>query len=352
MIASVLLLALPLFSQGVSADTRAETYSLFIPDSIEQYHQGMKIFVAGMEHNLTFRKTSENITVTIYSESYFDEGLKDTTTYYRWKYLNGNFSDTEYGTYINLSSSAIFGNEISFHIGTDSRVEGAGNNEEGAQWHIKIVSNGKTFIEDNIFVEKLNPAYSLSRPEFEFRVNPGYTGKIFPTVKDYNVTIRSKANIPLALSVEYDKMGEIFEATNVSGILKPGDVVYSNIYLKAIPWSPRIFSVIEKINALPLHIMPSERAEVMSLITQLKQDVHITVKVVRQGFDIIDIGVGNLQYERGPQVADYNEERIMRCFLNGNGTVRFTVTPSDLLIKGIYYHGTSTGRLRRAMGIP
>jgi len=333
----LLMLALSLFSYGLQAETRAGDYSLFIPDCNEQYNHSMKVLVAGVEHNLTFQRTSDDITVTIYSDGYFSGGVKNESTYYRWHYANGNFSDEEYGKYINRSSCALFGDKISFHIGIYSRAEGARTHEQGAQWHLTIKSNNEVFIEDNIFVENATAGLGLSTPEFEFRVEPFSEGNIGPTVKDYNFRTMNTGNVPLFLTASYDKMSDIFETTNMSIILKPGDTVRHSIYLKALPWSPQIFSVTEHVRGIPLHLM---RTENMNFISSPMGQVHIAVKVVRQGFNIIDIGPANLQYERGPQVADYNEERIFRCFLNGNGTVDFTLSPSKLLIKGVYYEGT------------
>lgn len=332
----LLILSLLLFPVGTRAESRAGDYSLFIPDSTEQYNNGMKVMVAGMEHNLTFNKFSENITVIMYSNGYFSEGFKNESTYYRWRYLDGNFYDLEYGKYINTSSSALFADKISFHIGIYSRAEGAGYHENGAQWHFIVKSGDETVIEDDIFVENATAGLGLSTPEFEFRVEPFSGGSVGPSVKDYRFRTMNTGNVPLFLTGSYDNMGELFETTNMSIILKPGDEVYHSIFLRALPWSPQIFSVTEHIRAVPLHIMSTEN---VNFISSPVGQVHISVKVVRNGFNILEVGGANLQYEQGPQVAEYNEIRTFRCFLNGNGSVKLTLTPSRLLIKGVYYGG-------------
>ncbi len=329
------ILSLSLLPNSTIAKTRTGDYSLFIPDSKELYKQSMRVLVAGIEHNLTFHKPSDNITVIMYSNGYFSGGIKNESTYYRWRYLNGDFDDLKYGKYINKSSSAVFGDKIAFHIGIYSRAEGTGKGENGT-WHLKVKSGENTIIEDNILVENVNASLGLSTPVFEFRVEPSFGGIVGPTVKDYKFRTVNTGNVPLLLTASYDKMGNIFETTNMGIVLKPEDEVYHHINITARPWSPQIFSVTGHIKGTPLHVMNTEG---MTFISSPVGQVHISVKVVRQGFDIIDIGPAKLQYEQGPQVAEYNEVRILRCFLNGNGSARLTISPSELLIKGVYYNG-------------
>ncbi len=328
-----------LLQPASSVETRAgNDYLLFIPECEEQYESGIKVMVAGIEHNLTFYRPSENITVILYSQGYL-EGTKNETTYYRWGYRDGNFYDMEYGKYINLSSSAVFRDKIAFHIGISSKAEGAGRDENGALWHLQIKSGESTITEDDIFVEKMDAGIALRRAEFEFRVEPFSGGRVYP---DYNHTFLSinKGNVPLFLTGYYDKMGDIFVTTNMSIVLRPegqtNSEVEHEVYLKALPWSPQVFSVIEHLRAIPLHVMKTESIDFSQIPGQ---QVRISVKVVRSGFNIIDIGPAKLQYEKGPKVADYNEVLILRGFLNGNGSARLTFSPSKLVIKGIYYDG-------------
>ncbi len=329
------IISLILLSFLVTGPGAAEnSYSLFIPECQEQYHSGIKVMVAGVEHNLTLYRASENITVVLYSPGYL-RGVKNESTYYRWRYLNGMFYDLEYGKYINLSSSSVFRDMISFHIGIYSRAEGTREGEDGAIWRLIISTPEGTLVDDEIYVERAVASLALSTPDFEFRAEPFSTGTISP---EFNNSFRTRntGNVPLFLTGYFDKMGDRFVTTNMSILLRPGEEVAHQIYLVALPWSPQVFSVKEHIKGLPRHIMQTEN---INFIQAPSTTVRITVKVVRPGFDIIDIGSAKLQYERGPKVAEFNQVLKLRLFLTGNGSANLTISPQKLLIKGIYYRG-------------
>lgn len=330
LIASVImfLLFMPQFSSGLGH--RGEAYLLFIPDANEQYHNGMKVFVAGVEQNLTVPRYSENVTVVMYYANFTEKNYK---SYYKWSYRNGMFYDDLYGKYINLSSCTASKDKLSFHIWISSDAEGS-NKSGGEIWVLLVLSGSDRKIEDNVYVEIATVDFAASTPVFHFSISPSTEGtNIKPEEGDYFRTI-NHGNLPLRIFAYNSEMISL-NISNMSRVLLPDSQEYHRIYLNSLPWSPQIIEVKEHIRAVPLHLMSTKN---VYFKTALSAVVKVIIKVVRPGFDIIDIGNAKLQYEPS-KVAKFDEVLPLTLYLSGNGTAYLNITPKDLLIKGVYYDG-------------
>ncbi len=317
--------------------TEAESlvdWKLFIPGEKVNYNGTHVVLVSGIEHNLTFYiGDSSEVTVFLTYSGIGDEE-RNYTNFYEWRYSDGHFQDVLYYTYINTTSSSVFSDMIAFHIGIHAKAK------QGT-WHLmverKIPSGNETIISEDIWVEEANPRLALSTPVFEFRVEPFESGdQIPPSDKDYRFTTINGGNVPLWLSCEYDKMGEIFYTTNMSTVLHPGDELEHNIYLTSLPWSPQVFTVEEHVKGRPMYMIT---ADMVSFIPTFQTVVKINVKVVRQGFNILDIGDAKLQYEKGPKVANYDDTMDLRLFVSGHSDASLTVSVDKLELVGLYYDG-------------
>ncbi|HHD74675.1 MAG TPA: hypothetical protein ENL00_02485, partial [Nitratifractor sp.] len=186
-------------------------------------------------------------------------------------------------------------------------------------------------------MEKADPHLGLSTPEFEFRVEPFESGKqISPSFKEYKFTTINSGNVPLWLSCKYDRMGDIFNTTNMSIVLHPGESIEHHIFLVSMPWSPQVFTVKEHVKGTSMHIITSD---MVSFIPSFQTVVKINVKVVRQGFNILDIGPAKLQYERGPKVAEFDDIMDLRLFLSGDSDASLIISVDKLELVGMYYDG-------------
>ncbi len=322
-----------LSAMPVRADSAVE-WVMFIPGENPRYDESNNaIMVSGIEHNLTFYiGNSDAVTVSLRSSDIVGE--ENYTNSYLWKYSEGVFSDVLYGAYINLSSSSVFSDKIAFHIGVHAKAK------EGT-WRLLVERTvggiQDTIIDENVILEKADPRLGLSTPLFEFRVEPFESGdRIPPTVKDYRFTTTNAGNVPLWLVSDYSKMGEIFYTTNMSIVLHPGDSVKHAIYLTSLPWSPQVFTVEEYVRGTAMHMIT---ADMVSFIPSFRTVVKINVKVVRQGFNILDIGPAKLQYEKGPKVADFDDVLDLRLFLSGDADTYLTISVNRLEMLSVYSEG-------------
>ncbi len=332
--------------------TRGSTvdWKLFIPGEKEQFHSGYKVLVAGIETNLTFYAgASRNITVFLKYSGLNSSSTENDNNYYEWSYGKDGFRDVLYGKYINRTASSLFtdkyGYEIAFHIGIHA------NAAEGL-WNLTVSrdlnGNADTIIDETIYVESPNPDIALSTPVFEFRVEP-FSGDsvIGPTQKDYKFRTVNNGNLPMRLTCYYDKMSEIFDTSHMNTILHPNETLYHTINMTSLPWSPQVFTVTEHVRGTPLHIITPD---MISFIQVFQGIVKINVKVVRSGFDIIDIGNAKMQYERGPLSADYGENMKLRLFLTGTSDTQLTVSVDKVELlgvrddRGVWHNESGTSR--------
>ena len=329
--------------------TTKSDYLLFIPDSVEEYHYDapngtyIKIMDAGMEYNLTFSKYSENISVVLYSPEYL-EGIRNRSTYYEWRYLNGNFEDVEYGKYINRSACSVFINEsgerIAFHIAIYSKADGARKDGHGAIWHLRIKSDGNTEIEDNIYVREAIAGMGASGNEFSFRVKPetNYQTYIEDTYHHESFRLWNAGNIPLDMTRKFEPYSPIINITNIDEIYLPKEGKRCNVTILPMYWTPQVIEIKERIIGKPLHVFSGEQ---ITFNTSLSIPIHITIKISREGFDIIKAGNAYLQYEYHSEAinASFNQVLSFDLYLTGNGSAKVTVLPDKLMIIGIYHHG-------------
>ncbi len=334
-LAFIILLMLSLFMPltGVNAGSSVD-WNIQIPGENPEFDaNNTPVMIAGIEHNLSFyigNSDAVNVSLTYAG----DIAQKNQTNTYEWRYAVGSFSDVLYGTYINLTSSSVFSDKVAFHIGVHAKVK-------YGIWHLvvqrKLGSRYERIIDSDIHMEKADPRLALSTPVFEFRVEPFESGEmISPTEKDYRFTTINSGNVPLWLECSYDSMSEIFYTTNMSLVLHPGASLKHSIYLTSLPWSPRVFTVKEYVKGTAMHMITSD---MVSFIPSFQTVVKINVKVVRQGFNIMDIGLAKLQYEKGPKVADFNDVLDLHLFISGHSDASLTVSVRKLELLGIYYDG-------------
>ena len=335
----VLMLIITGFFSSSSKGESSVEWQISIPGESPSFNGSTPILIAGIEHNLTFYiGNSRHVVVTMKARSMGDE--ENYTNSYEWAYDNGNFSDLRYGTYINITSSKVFGENIAFHIGLHAKAW-------KGLWSITVKrslgADYETIIDENIDVEKADPRLAISTPVFEFRVEPFESGEmISPVVSDYHFLTRNTGNVPLWLECDYDHMGEIFHTTNMSIVLHPHDEVEHQIFLTSMPWSPQVFRVKEYVRGTAMHMITSD---MVSFIPSFQTVVKINVEVVRQGFNIMDIGPAKLQYQRGPMVEDFNDIIDLHLFLSGDSDATLTISSSRIELMGVYtggeWHNTS-----------
>ena len=89
--------AMPIMLDSAEGQSAIDKIELFMPGEAATSNNGHRVFVTGKYHNLsiTLNIASEDVEVLLFNETTSAIAHNDTT-YYRWKYLNGQWSDAEW----------------------------------------------------------------------------------------------------------------------------------------------------------------------------------------------------------------------------------------------------------------
>ncbi len=325
---SVALLMVSLFipsSSGVSIEN-FETH--IIGESPLTDTQGRYRMVAGIWHQTDVYLDSSANSVDI-EMRFGDFSEKDTTNYYHWRYSYGNWSDVEYGIYIDQGRCDRTGTLYSFFIGVDGKVN-------YGLWNLTIKADGKEIYASEIAVEKPKVGAEFHSADFMLWIAPFTSGIIDSKDKGQYLRIVDGGNTPLYYNITFSSFSDRINITGKKDVIHVKGETTQYIRFTADSWSPRIIKIKGTVIAGGLYRIPT--GSTASLISEVGSTFPITVYVGHSGYELTEENGFTIQRKR--QISlDYNAEAELKIFLTGNGTANIDIRGDNCTIKELIYRG-------------
>lgn len=270
--------------------------------------------VGGIVHNVTILLTQPATNITI--RAYLDGGFSASnyTTNYSWTYDSGTWTDNLYDYYIKPESN-VFGNTYCFHIAVDSTVF-------PGTWRWIVDVDGTEEYNLPVLVETPVAGIEMSSPTFYPSIFPygeGYYNSSYSEGVNNSKSVRTQniGNVPLDLTINYERLNGLFETSNCTGTFYPGEMRYHVVEFQAQSWSPRKFTVKGLIKGVPQLVMTPDTIACI-LAAQTTYDVIVTV--ARQGYAVYQMEGVTVQYKEF-YTSSYKEDLTLDMYLSGNRSV-------------------------------
>ena len=305
LVVTMLMITLPPVSEAQVLDS--VTYFM---GSIRQDNS----IVAGIVHNITISLNQPAATITL--KAYLDSGfsVSNFTNNYSWTYASGTWTDDLYDYYIK-DASTHYGNNYCFHVAVDST-------STPGTWRWIVMVDGAVEYEQTRQVEEPVAGISMSSPTFYPWVFPYGTGyynswNFASPGNSTNLKTRNIGNVPLDLTITYDRLNGLFQTTNSTGTFFPGEERTHYVEFQAQSWSPRKFTVKGLIHGEPQLVMTPNT---ISCIIAPQTTYDVVVTVARQGYDIYQMEGVTVQYKKF-YTSKYKDDFTLDMYLTGNRSV-------------------------------
>ena len=310
-------LALFFYSPPATAGT-LEPVSINLPYCEEASSASLSM-VAGVYHNLTVNAGHDfsSVNVSIFRDETFFYFLYSNGT---WSSPSGNESLLDKTNCSVSDSSALF--RLGLPLGSIS-----------GEWNLSVYVDGSEFYNAPLALEVPYPHFSMSSPDFVFRVDPFTNEVLYPTVDTYRVHLVNPGNVPLEIHPEFESFERMFGITNASGIFTPLEQRDLHLSFSVPSWSPRIIRTHVSIVGTPLFIIPAKPGTA-NINSSFKQSFNVEIDVVRQGYELIDLGDVTVQYKK-TLYADYNTDIGLDLFFTGVKDISLSVGTESIRLDGI-----------------
>ncbi len=270
--------------------------------------------VGGIVHNVTIRLTqpAANITLRAYLEAGFT--VSNYSTNYSWTYASGTWTDDLYDYYVQPESNT-YGNYYCFHIAVDSNVY-------PGTWRWIVDVDGTEEYNQPMLVEIPVAGIRMSSPTFYPNIYPfgeGYYNSSYSEGVNYSKSVRTEniGNVPLDLTINYNRLNGLFETSNCTETFFPGEMRYHVVEFQAQSWSPRKFTVKGLIKGVPQLVMTPDT---ISCIVAPQITFDVVVTVARQGYEVYQMEGVTVQYKEF-YTSIYNDDLTLDMYLSGNRSV-------------------------------
>ncbi len=330
----VVLSALLLGTLGLGPTTTSQgvELSLVIPGEAPIYNDvGQPVLIAGVWHQVTLSLTSPPGDSLILTATSQESQVREMSSYYRWERseAENTWTDLEYDLFILPELSSSDGLEVLFHIGMDaSAVPGP--------WRLTIDQDGSRATEMSFEVRRPEISYGLSSADFRFRAEPFESADLSSEDLAQYLRVINGGNIPLRLSVSFDKLQDQLSIVNPSDIAHIYEDARYYVRLALDPSPPRVLEVKGTSRVEVTHLIPSPGAS--QLIPAFEGEFELEVVVGRSGYLVES--VGNVIFQTLQSLrADYNSLVTWQVFLTGSQQVSLNVEVRGARLAGVSKYG-------------
>ncbi len=294
--------------------------------------QGQPVWVAGVWHDLSLTLESpiqETLAIEASALGVPGGGME---SHYKWERneQTDSWSDLLYGLFIRPELSRSTEDEIVFHLGIDARaVAGA--------WSIIVTQDGSLVGDQSIEVRSPRMAYGVSSADFNLRGEPFEGVEIFSEDRNQYLRIINTGNVPLSLSVTFDRLQSRLRVVN------PSDVVHvhsdTKYFLSANidPRPPQIVEVKGIARVEVTGLIPSPGAA--QIVPALESDFDLKVIIGRSGYTVQ--AFGNVIFQTLDSLrADYGSVVTWNVFLTGDEDVAVDVGVTGAHLVGVFQGDT------------
>ncbi len=290
--------------------------------------QGRYRMVAGIWHRVDIY-LDVNADAVEMEMQYGDFTEKNTMNHYRWLYSDGNWSDAEYGIYMEPDRCDRTGTLYSFFVGVDGKVN-------YGVWNLTVRADGEEIYSSEIYVEKATVGADFHSADFVLWTEP-FTAETIDSADNMQyLRIVNGGNTPLYYNITFSAFSDRINITGKADVVHVGGEAIQYIRFRTDEWSPRVIEIKGRINAGALYRIPT--ASTATLITGVGTTFPIAVYVGHSGYEILEKDGLTIQIKRRMSV-DYGAESELKIFLTGNGTATLDIRGDNCTIEEIVYNG-------------
>ncbi|MFQ5907843.1 MAG: hypothetical protein ACE5JE_03315 [Thermoplasmata archaeon] len=293
-----------------------------------QNEQGQPVWIAGVWHDLSLTLESPIQDVLSIEASAVGIPNNGIDSHYRWERneQSDNWTDLLYGAFIQPDLSQSTGNQVIFHVGIDAgAVAGA--------WSIVVIQDGTPLGDQTIEVRTPRMAYGVSSADFNLRGEPFQGVEVFSEDRNQYLRIINSGNVPLRLSVSFDRLQSRLQLVN------PSDVVHvdsdTKFFLSANldPRPPQIVEVKGIARVEVSGVIPSQGAS--QIVPALESVFDLKVVIGRSGYTVQTFG--NVVFQTLDAIrADYSSIVIWNVFLTGDEDVTVNVGVTEARLVSVF----------------
>ncbi len=290
--------------------------------------QGQPVWVAGVWHDLSLTLESplgETLAIEASAIGISGGGLG---SHYKWErnQQTDTWSDLLYGLFIRPELSRSTGNEIVFHLGLDAAaVPGA--------WSIVVTQDGALLGDQSIEVRTPRMAYGVSSADFNLRGEPFKGVELFSEDRNQYLRIINNGNVPLRLSVTFDRLQSRLRVVNPSEVVHVHSEVKFFVSANIDPRPPQIVEVNGIARVEVSGRIPSSGAS--QILPALESEFDLKVIIGRSGYTVQ--AFGNVIFQTLDTLrADYNSIVTWNVFLTGDEDVAVDVGVSGAHLVGVF----------------
>ncbi len=290
--------------------------------------EGRYRMVAGIWHQFDIYLDTSADVVEI-EMRYGDFTDWDTTNHYRWLYSAGNWSDAEYGIYIEQDKCDRTGTLYSFIVGVDGKVN-------YGLWNLTVRADGEEIYASEIYVEKAVVGADFHSADFLLWAVPFTAGTIDSADKMQYIRIVNGGNTPLYYNITFSAFSDRINLTGDDEVIHVGGETVRYIRFGTDSWSPRVIKIKGRINVGAMYRIPT--ASTATLITGVGSTFPLTIYIGHSGYEILEKDGLTIQIKRRISL-DYGAESELKIFLTGNGTAMVNIRGENCTIEEIIYRG-------------
>jgi hypothetical protein len=294
--------------------------------------QGQPVWVAGIWHDLSLTLDSPIQETLAIEASALGVPGGDIGSHYKWERNEQSdaWSDLLYGPFIRPELSRSTGDEVVFRLGIDAAaVAGA--------WSIVVTQDGALVGAQTIEVRTPRMAYGVSSADFNLRGEPFKGVEIFSEDRNQYLRISNNGNVPLKLSVTFDRLQSRLRVVN------PSDVVHvrsDTKYFLSVDIDPRPPQIVEVSGIARVEVsglIPSPGAS--QIVPALESDFDLKVIIGRSGYTVQ--AFGNVVFQTLDSLrADYGSIVTWNVFLTGDEDVAVDVGVTGAQLVGMFQGDT------------
>ena len=326
------------YSSSTSSKSRSsdavKELTIYIEDEQPQMNKyGQKILVAGIWHrvDITLNTTCTEINITLTYGNPSEHNL-NIANYYEWSYNKTQTAwyDLQYNnTYIQTSKCNLKEQTYSFYIGTDAHVL-------YGSWDINIKLDGTEVYSESIAVEEPKTGLGQSAGSFILPVTPYKRSKTASKDLNQHLTLMNEGNVPLAMSITYDRYEDRITITPPCTLLHVGESIKHHITFDADAWAPRKIVINVEVEGETMLMIPSTTG--MAITGNVKLPFDITIYVGHAGLELAEMDDITFQYKK-KHYAEYKEPITFDAYLTGTLAATLDVSVENVKLIGVIYKG-------------
>ncbi len=294
--------------------------------------QGQPVWVAGVWHELSLTLESPIQETLGIEASALGVSGGGVGSHYKWERdeQTDTWSDLLYGLFIRPELSRSTGDEVIFHLGIDAgAVAGA--------WSIIVTRDGALVGDQSIEVRSPRMAYGVSSADFNLRGEPFQGVELFSEDRNQYLRIINNGNVPLSLSVAFDRLQSRLRVVNPSDIVHVHSETKYFLSANIDPRPPQIVEVKGIARVEVSGLIPSAGAS--QIIPALESEFDLKVIIGRSGY--IVQAFGNIVFQTLDSLrADYGSVVTWNVFLTGDEDVAVDVGVTGARLVGVFQGDT------------